>query len=256
MKMPVIFAGHGSPMNAIETNAFTETWKRIGEKLPKPKAILAVSAHWYTEDTRTSDTVEPRMIYDMYGFPPELYALKYPAAGSPELAQRLISILGDSVRVDNAWGIDHGTWSVLCRMFPDADIPVVQLSIDYKASPERHYRIGEALKDLREEGVLILGSGNVVHNLALINWQMEGGYPWAQEFDDYIKANVIARSFENVIHFERAGDCHKKAFYTLEHYLPLLYVLGCTDPDDALEVFNDACMMGSMSMTGYLFTSP
>lgn len=255
MKMPILFAGHGSPMNAIETNKFTETWKQIGQRLPKPKAILAVSAHWYTEGTRTSDEIEPRMIYDMYGFPPELYALKYPAKGSPELADKLRHMLGDSVIVDNAWGIDHGTWSVLCRMFPEADIPVVQLSIDYKKTPEMHYKIGEALKSLRDEEILILGSGNVVHNLALINWQMASGYPWAQEFDDYIKNSILERNFKNVIHYEHAGECHKKAFYTLEHYLPLLYVLGCVEADDTLEIFNDECLMGSMSMTGYLFES-
>lgn len=253
MRMPVIFVGHGSPMNAIEDNSFTETWKAIGKRLPKPRAILAISAHWYTEGTRTSDAIEPRTIYDMYGFPPELYALKYPAQGSPELTERIKEILGDLVNVDNSWGIDHGTWSVLCRMFPEADVPVVQLSINYKATPDAHFKLGETLEKLRDEGILILGSGNIVHNLGLINWQMPNGYPWAHEFDDYVKANIERRTFENVIYYERAGDCHKKSFYTLEHYLPLLYVLGCVDGDDEIEIFNDACLMGSMSMTSYLF---
>lgn len=253
MKMPVLFVGHGSPMNAIEDNEFTQIWKSLGKRLPRPKAILAISAHWYSEGTRTSDVENPRMIYDMYGFPEELYAMKYPVMGSAELASQLIVSLGKLVTTDNQWGIDHGTWSVLCHMYPEADIPVVQLSIDHQASATTHYEIGKALKFLREEGVLILGSGNIVHNLSLINWQMEGGYPWADDFDNYIKKNILDRNHDAVIYHDRVGESAEKAFYTPDHYYPILYALGASDLSDDIEVFNEKCLMGSMSMTGYLF---
>ena len=253
MKMPVLFVGHGSPMNAIEDNEFSQTWKALGKRLPRPKAILAVSAHWYSEGTRTSDLENPRMIYDMYGFPEELYELKYPVLGSPELASQLKKSIGDVVSIDNRWGIDHGTWSVLCHMYPDADIPVVQLSIDHQAPAMTHYEIGKKLRSLRADGVLILASGNIVHNLALINWQMEGGYPWAHEFDSFIKNNILEKNHDAVIHHERVGISAEKAFYTPDHYFPLLYALGASEPTDDIEVFNEKCLMGSMSMTGYIF---
>ena len=253
MKLPVLFVGHGSPMNAVEDNEFTDKWKALGKSLPRPNAILAVSAHWYTASTRTSDTREPRMIYDMYGFPKELYDLKYPVEGSPELAGKISDLLKEGVITDNRWGIDHGTWSVLCRMYPDADIPVVQLSIDFNAAPEAHFETGRKLAELRKEGVLIIGSGNVVHNLSLINWGMSGGFDWAHEFDDYVKQNILNRNFEAVVNYGKAGKCAEKAFYTPDHFYPLLYVLGAADSEDDIEVFNDSCIMGSMSMTGYLF---
>jgi 4,5-DOPA dioxygenase extradiol len=253
MKMPVLFVGHGSPMNAIEDNAFTRTWSHVGKQLPKPKAILSISAHWYTELTRISDVQNPRLVYDMYGFPPKLYEVKYPVKGAPELANQLKDLLGDQVVVDNQWGIDHGTWSVLVHLFPDADVPVVQLSIDQTLSPEQHFKLAETLKELRNEGIMILGSGNIVHNLHKVNWGMQGGYEWAYAFDVYIKSNIVSGKFENVIAYERAGSSHKEAFYTLEHFLPLLYVLGCVAETDALTVFNDVCTLGSISMTGYLF---
>lgn len=253
MKMPVIFVGHGSPMNAIEKNTFTTVWESLGKRLPRPKAILCVSAHWYADQTKTSDDVNPRMIYDMYGFPQALYELKYPVKGSVELTNQIVDRLGDLVAIDNRWGIDHGTWSVLCRMYPEADIPVVQLSVNYNAPAQTHFDIGRKLADLRNEGILIMGSGNIVHNLSLINWSMEGGYPWAQEFDDYVKMNILNRSYDDVVHYERAGKCAEQAFYTPDHFYPLLYVLGAADKNERIEVFNDVCSMGSMSMTGYLF---
>lgn len=253
MKLPVLFVGHGSPMNAVETNAFTEQWEMLGQLLPKPKVILAISAHWYTEKTRTSAVLEPRMIYDMYGFPKELYELVYPVKGSPELANTLIECLGSDVVIDNRWGIDHGTWSVLCKMYPAADIPVIQLSVNLNASPKAHFEMGQKLAKLREEGVLIFGSGNVVHNLSLINWSMSGGYPWAEEFDQYVKTHILNRDFEAIVDYHKAGKCAEKAFYTPDHFYPLLYVLGASDASDEIEVFNDVCLMGSMSMTGYVF---
>lgn len=253
MKMPVIFVGHGSPMNAIENNAFTAEWESLGKRLPRPKAILCVSAHWYTDKTKTADNLEPRMIYDMYGFPQALYELKYPVKGSARLSNQIVDRLGDLVTIDNRWGIDHGTWSVLCKMYPEADIPVVQVSVNYNAPAQTHFDIGRKLADLRNEGILIMGSGNIVHNLSLINWSMAGGYPWAQEFDDYIKMNILNRSYDDVVHYERAGKCAEQAFYTPDHFYPLLYVLGAADKTERIEVFNDVCSMGSMSMTGYLF---
>lgn len=252
MIMPSIFVGHGSPMNAIEENAFTLKWREIGKKFPNPKGIIAISAHWYTSETRTSDLKEPVLIYDMYGFPEDLYALKYPVKGLPEIAEEIEKRLG-SVLIDNQWGIDHGTWSVLCHMYPKANIPVIQLSLDYKLKPQEHYELAKKLRTFREEGYLILGSGNIVHNLALVNWHMDEGYPWALEFDGYVKKNILERSYDPVIHYELAGESHKKAFYTLEHYLPILYVLGTSYEEDEIEVFNDTCLMGAMSMTGYIF---
>jgi 4,5-DOPA dioxygenase extradiol len=251
--MPVIFAGHGSPMNAIEDNRFSREWKRIAAGIPAPKAILCVSAHWVTDGTCVNDQPQPKTVYDMYGFPKELYELVYQPPGSPELAAQAIRLLGQQTAVDNSWGIDHGTWSVLVHMFPDADIPVVQLSIDANSDMEDHYRTGQKLQALREQGVLVLGSGNVVHNLGLINWNQVGGEPWAVEFDNYVKENILARRFEKVIHYGAAGNSSLRAFPTTEHYVPLLAILGCSTPDDEIYVFNDQCVLGSLSMTGYLF---
>jgi len=253
MKLPVLFVGHGSPMNAIETNTYTLKWEEVGRALPKPKVILAISAHWYTEKTRTSDVIDPRIIYDMYGFPKELYELAYPVKGSPELSEKLVDCLGPDVVIDNHWGIDHGTWSVLCKMFPDADIPVVQLSVNLNAPAKMHFEMGQKLAKLRNVGVLIFGSGNVVHNLSLINWSMPGGYPWAEAFDQYVKEHILNKDFEAVVNYQLAGKCSEKAFYTPDHFYTLLYVLGASDTSDEIEVFNDVCLMGSMSMTGYLF---
>ena len=252
-RMPAMFIGHGSPMNAIEDNAYVRVWEELTEKIEKPKAILSVSAHWVTNGTRINDAEKPKMIYDMYGFPEELYRVVYDAPGSPESAHETMKLVGRNVRIDNSWGIDHGTWSVLCKMYPKADIPVYQLSLDRNASAEAHYKIGQDISALREKGVLIIGSGNVVHNLSRINWGMEKGYPWAVEFDAYIMENIIKKQYENVINYEKAGESSKLAFFTTEHFNPLLYVLGASKEDDRLSVFNNSCLMGSMSMTCYLF---
>lgn len=251
-RMPAIFVGHGSPMNAIENNQYTAVWAKVAERMKKPVAILSVSAHWFTPGTRVMDSPTPKMIYDMYGFPDELYQITYNAPGSPHYARLTRELIGDRVQVDNSWGLDHGTWSVLCRIYPKADIPVFQLSVDRSASAEEHFEIGRKLCALREEGVLILGSGNVVHNLARVNWNMDGGYPWAEEFDHYIKSNVLSRNDENVIQFDRAGASASLAFTDLDHFAPLLYVLGASDETDRVHVFNDSCVLGALSMTSYL----
>lgn len=253
-KMPVLFVGHGSPMNAIEENEFTRTWETIAAGIPKPEVILAVSAHWYTSGSRIADTSSPELIYDMYGFPEELYQVKYGAKGSPELANLVKSLVGKGILADNSWGIDHGSWSVLCRMYPKADIPVVQFSVDYTADAGEHYKLGQKLAPLRDKGVLILGSGNVVHNLSRVNWDMAGGYGWADEFDRYIREKVNARQFQDVIQYGSAGESARYAFDTPDHFFPLLYVLGASDQKDSLTVWNDSCVLGALSMTCYLFS--
>lgn len=252
-KMPVLFVGHGSPMNAIEDNEFTATWADLGRRLPRPEAILAVSAHWYTAGSRINDAAAPRMVYDMYGFPEALYRLVYGAPGVPALAGRARALIREPLVVDNSWGLDHGAWSVLCRMYPAADIPVCQLSVDGRAPAETHLQIGRQLAALRREGVLVLGSGNVVHNLRRLDWGLTGGYPWAVEFDGWVKERIAARDLAAVADWHSAGPSADLAFPTPDHYFPLLYALGASDGDDRLTVFNEACLMGAMSMTGYLF---
>lgn len=252
-RMPVLFVGHGSPMNAIEDNIFTKEWERIGQEIPRPKSILCVSAHWYNKGTKVNDSLHPKTVYDMYGFPKALYEVKYPVNGDPELAHKTKRMVRHEVSIDNQWGIDHGTWSVLCRMYPEADIPVFQLSVDANADARVHYEIGQDLAVLRDEGVLIVGSGNVVHNLALVDWNKEGGFDWAETFDRYIKDAILEKDFEKVIHYKTAGGSADKAFYTPEHYFPLLYVLGAAAEEDKVTVFNEACVMGALSMTSYLF---
>lgn len=253
-RMPAVFIGHGSPMNAIEDNVFTGQWETLGKKLPRPDVILSVSAHWFTKGTRVSDTEDPKMIYDMYGFPEELYKVVYKAKGAPFFANLARdTIKSREVTVDNSWGTDHGTWSVLCRMYPEADIPVFQLSVDRLAAPGEHYAIGRALRSLRDRGVMVLGSGNVVHNLARIQWGMDGGYPWAAEFDAYIKENILNRKDDNVMGYQKAGPAAAMAFTALDHFAPLLYVLGASEEEERVTVLNDACVLGSLSMTSYLF---
>lgn len=240
-------------MNAVEENRFVEEWKALGNKISRPTAILAVSAHWFTAGSRVTDEQAPRTVYDMYGFPDALYEIVYPAKGAPEFAHLTQSILSRKVTIDNSWGYDHGTWSVLHRIYPDADIPVFQLSIDRGASPEEHYQMGRELSALQKQGVLIFGSGNVVHNLGRVNWGMDGGYPWAEEFDAYIKQHVTARQNENVINYQKAGTSSSLSVPTLDHFAPLLYVLGASENAERVTVFNDACTLGSLSMTSYLF---
>ena len=251
-RMPALFVGHGSPMNAIEDNTYTRGWENIASIIPKPKAILAISAHWYTKGTRVADTLEPNTIHDMYGFPDELYHIRYDAPGAPELAHAAQKLASRDVQIDNSWGIDHGAWSVLHKMYPEADIPVFQLSVDRGADARTHFNTGKELSLLREKGVLLFASGNVVHNLARIDWEMKNGYPWAEEFDSYIKVHVINKNYEAVIDFTSAGKSSSMAFTTPEHFFPLLYTLGAAHDDDNIEVFNDSCTMGSLSMTCYL----
>lgn len=253
MKMPALFVGHGSPMNAIEDNDYTRNWAKIASEIPRPKAILSISAHWYTNGIRIIDEEQPKIKYDMYGFPDELYRVTYKAKGSPELAHLTKDLIKRNVTIDNTWGYDHGTWSVLSKMYPEADIPVFQLSVDSSASAEIHFQIGQEINALRQKGVLILGSGNVVHNLEKLNWGMAGGHSWAVDFDHYIKDKIIKKDYQDVINYEKAGKSSELAFFTPDHFYPLLYILGAATEDDKVSIFNDSCVMGSLSMTSYLF---
>jgi 4,5-DOPA dioxygenase extradiol len=202
-RMPAVFIGHGSPENALEDNAFTRSWKDLARALPRPKAILSLSAHWLTEGTAVTAMPKPRTIHDFYGFPEALYAIDYPSAGSPEIAARIIkTVTGVKIHPDREWGLDHGSWSVLANMYPQADIPVVQLSLDYHLAPARQYQIGRKLRPLRDEGILILGSGNLVHNLMAIAWDAPP-YDWALEFDSFVEQSLAARDDDALIQYER-----------------------------------------------------
>ena len=254
-RMPVIFSGHGDPMIALRDDEITRgmaaAGKKVIEKYGKPKAILAISAHWYTRGTFIQTAEEPRQIYDMYGFPRELYEVKYPVSGHLELSKDVMALLGDAVRVNDDWGIDHGTWTVLVHMFSDADIPVVQLSVDGTLPKEKLFEIGEKLSALRDHGYLIFGSGNVVHNLRRVEWDNPDGTPMTHAFNDYIVDAVLNGKKAKVVNYEN-GPEFAYAVPTPEHYLPLVYCLGAASRDRA-EVFNNVCNLGSMAMTGFFF---
>lgn len=248
LKMPVLFVGHGSPMNAIEDNEFCRAWAEAGKSLPRPAAILCISAHWETAGTRVTAVDRPQMIYDFYGFPRPLYEVQYAAPGSPELARLTRESVGrTSVEPDFDRGLDHGAWSVLCRMFPRADVPVVQLSLDRTKDPASHYELGRELKALRSRGVLIVGSGNIVHNLRVL---APGAppYDWALEFDKRIKEAILSGDHDSIIHYEKLGQAARLAVPTNEHFLPLLYVLALQDREDRPAFFAEAMAMGSLSM--------
>jgi 4,5-DOPA dioxygenase extradiol len=260
-KMPVLFVGHGSPMNAIEDNEFSQNWNAIGKALPKPKAILCVSAHWETWGTLVTAMESPKTIHDFGGFPAELYAAHYPAPGSPWLAQgvkRLVRTV--EVGLDADWGLDHGCWSVLKQMFPNADIPVVQLSLDYTQPGLYHYNLAKELAPLREEGVLILGSGNMVHNLRRVvipgndfsNFNQPFALDWAKEADDIFKKLINAGRFEELADYQSLGASVQLAVPTPEHYLPMLYALALKTEEDTITYFNDKPLAGSLTMTSLL----
>lgn len=254
-KTPVIFVGHGSPMLAIDENDLTREMQRIGADIlnspEKPKAILAVSAHWFAPGTYIQSAEKPRQVYDMYGFPEELYQLQYPVKGYAELTKEVCCLLGDDVSINDSWGIDHGTWSVMVHMFPDASIPVVQLSVNGNLKPEQCVEIGRKLAPLREQGYLIWGSGNIVHNLRRIEWNNRGGSDQAERFSKYIVDSVLKGDVDAAIHYQD----HENAAYSVptpDHYMPLLYCLGAAG-DDPVTVFNNTCTMGSLSMAGFIW---
>jgi 4,5-DOPA dioxygenase extradiol len=252
VKMPVLFIGHGSPMNAIEENEYTASWRTLTREIPKPKAILSISAHWYTRKTRILTAEKPKMIYDMYGFPKKLYEVRYPVSGAPGWAENVKKMLDREVIEDNSWGIDHGSWAVLCKMYPAADIPVFQLSVDADSSIEEHFGLGKQLAWFREQGILIFASGNVVHNLGKIDWKMTGGYDWARQFDQYIEKSMMEHDTEAILHYADFGNAATLAVPTPEHFYPLLYAAGASDKRDRVRVYNTSCVFGSLSMTSYL----
>lgn len=245
LKMPALFVGHGSPMNAVEDNEFSQAWRGLGRSLPRPTAIVCVSAHWETLESAVTAVPEPKTIHDFFGFPEELNQKEYPAAGSPDLAARVQQLTG--AQADLKWGLDHGAWSVLCRMYPQADIPVVQLSLDRLKTAQQHYDFARQLQSLREEGVLILGSGNIVHNLRMVIFE-DTAYDWAVEFDQQVKRWIVNGDHQSIIHYESQGRAAALAVNTAEHYLPLLYVLGLQQPDDPVKFHTEKVTYGSLSM--------
>lgn len=250
-KMPVLFVGHGSPMNAIEENEFSRAWIETGKAMPKPKAILCISAHWETDGTKITSMAQPKTIHDFYGFPTALYKTIYPAPGSPELAQLIretIKKIPASLNLD--WGLDHGAWSVLLRMFPDADIPVVQFSLDHTKDASYHYELGKELRSLRYKGILILGSGNMVHNLGMMSWQ-DHGYDWAIDFDETLKQLILSGNHDSLVHYEKLGKAAHLSIPTNEHYLPFLYTIALQDKEDSFRFFAEQVTLGSISMRSF-----
>ena len=252
--MPVLFTGHGSPMNGIEENIFTDYWKKLGREIAKPTAVLCISAHWLTRGTRITAMNFPKTIHDFGGFPQELFAVQYPAPGNPELAKETANLLQSThVDLDHEWGLDHGTWSVVRQMYPDADIPVLQLSIDYSKPASYHYALATELSTLRKKGVLIIGSGNMVHNLRMIAWEKvnepEFGYDWAIELNSKFKDLILDRNHAPLINYEKLGAAAQHAIPTPDHYYPLLYSLGSQNKKEQATIFNDKAVMGSLTMT-------
>ncbi len=254
-RMPVMFIGHGNPMNAIEDNEFSRSWQAMGKSLPRPQAILSVSAHWLTDTTQVTAMAHPKTIHDFGGFPKKLFEAQYPAPGSPEFAKLTQKLVTSShVQTDESWGLDHGTWSVLLPMYPAADIPVFQLGIVYNQPPSYHYEIGKQLSALREKGVLIIGSGNLVHNLGKVDWS--GGnkvYDWAQEFDSKFTNWIDKGDHASILNYQKLlGSTAELAHPTYDHLLPLFYILGLQQKNEKITYFNDKFDMGSISMRSML----
>lgn len=253
-QMPVLFLGHGSPMNAIEDNVFVQGFKTLANTLPKPNSILCISAHWYTNGTYITAMQKPRTIHDFGGFPQELYQVQYPANGNPLLAKETKELIHKTtIEPDEKWGLDHGAWSVIKHLFPKADIPVIQLSIDYTKSAQYHFELAQELSSLRNKGVLIIGSGNIIHNLGLVDFQNfdkdNYGYDWAIEARETINKHILDYNFKELIKYEKLGSPAKLAIPTPDHYLPLLYSLALKGKNEKIILFNDKLLGGSLSMT-------
>ena len=252
-KMPVLFLGHGSPMNAIEENEFVRSFKQLGKDLVKPNAILCISAHWETKGTYVTAMAQPRTIHDFGGFPKELFDVQYSAPGSPELAKQTKEIITTTVvGLDDKWGLDHGSWSVLKHLYPDADVPIIQMSIDYTQGAQYHFDLAKQLSALRTKGVLIVGSGNMVHNLGLVAWNKlneEYAFDWAKEANDKMKKHILDEDFQPLINFKSQGKAFDLAIPTPEHYLPLIYALALKEDKEKVTLFNDKPVAGSLTMT-------
>lgn len=253
-KHPVLFIGHGSPMNGIEDNEFSQTWRKMGQEIARPKAVLVVSAHWLTRGTFVTAMEDPKTIHDFGGFPQALFDVQYPAKGDPELAKKTAKLItSTNVGLDHDWGLDHGTWTVVRHMYPNADIPVLQLSIDYGREPQYHYNLAKEIAALRKKGVLIIGSGNMVHNLRMIDWRRLNepnfGFDWAVEMNTVFKEKIGNGDHKALIDYEKLNKAATLAIPTPDHYYPLLYTLGLQDDNDEISFFNDRLVGGSLNMT-------
>lgn len=256
-KMPVLFLGHGSPMNAIEDNIFVRNIQEVTSKIPVPNAIICISAHWETRGTMLTAMEKPRTIHDFGGFPKALFEVRYPADGNPKLANEMKHSLPQAhFELDYDWGLDHGAWSVIKHLYPKANVPVIQLSLDKLKSPAEHYELAQQLSNLRNKGVLIIGSGNIIHNLRLANFQrindLDYGYDWAIEVKEKTNNWILEGNHEQLIHYKNSGLSFDYAIPTPEHYLPLLYTLGLKEKTDNVTLFNDMTLAGSLSMTSVL----
>lgn len=250
--MPALFIGHGSPMNAIEQNDYTRRWAELGKKLPRPKAILTISAHWLTRDTRVTAMERPKTIHDFGGFPQALFDAQYPAPGSPDFAELTKKIVTKtSVHSDFEWGLDHGTWSFLLPMYPLADIPVFQLSLDYYKPMQYHYELAKELNELRKKGVMIIGSGNIVHNLGLLDFSGKT-FDWATDFDEKIKLFLLDKNHDGIINYAKIGNAARLAVPTHDHYLPLIYAIAQQGKNEQISFFNEKTEMGSVSMRSFV----
>ncbi|MEO8413144.1 MAG: 4,5-DOPA dioxygenase extradiol [Ginsengibacter sp.] len=254
--MPVLFIGHGSPMNGIEHNQFSDSWSKLAKDIPVPKAVIVVSAHWLSHGTKITAMDFPKTIHDFGGFPQELFDVQYPAPGNPELARETASLIQSAeVTLAHDWGLDHGAWTVIKNMYPEAKIPVLQLSIDYSKGPRFHYELAKELASLRHKGVLIMGSGNMVHNLRMVSFDKidtEFGFDWAIEMNEVFKKHINDRNHQALINYENLGAAAKLAVPTPDHYHPLLYALGLQDKNDNAFIFNDKLMAGSLTMTSLI----
>ena len=253
-RMPLLFLGHGSPMNAIEENEFVVGFRNVAKTLPKPTAIICVSAHWFTNGTKVTAMEMPQTIHDFGGFPKELFEVQYPAKGNPELAKATKLLLEPTlVELDEKWGLDHGAWSVLRHLYPNADIPVIQLSIDYTKPAQYHFELAQKLTKLRDKGILIIGSGNIVHNLGLVDFHNfhkdDYGFDWAIEARSKFNNYLLDGDFQSLIDYEKQSKAVQLAIPTPEHYLPLIYTLGLKQKSEELSLFNDKLLAGSLSMT-------
>ncbi|MCX6141201.1 MAG: 4,5-DOPA dioxygenase extradiol [Candidatus Kapabacteria bacterium] len=250
-RMPVMFVGHGNPMNAITDNTFARVWEKFGRELPMPKAIVCVSAHWQSRGTKVTAMEHPKTIHDFGGFPDELFAVQYPAPGSPTFANEIAKLTKKTIEFDHEWGLDHGTWSVLVRMYPAATIPVLQLSLDVHLTPQQHSELAKDLSLLRNRGVLIVGSGNIVHNLRRMN--MEGApFDWAVEFDATSKRLIESRDITSLANYPSLGTAAQMAIPTDEHYLPMIYALSMAEKNESLTFFNEQIDLGSVSMRSFV----
>jgi len=252
--MPLLFLGHGSPMNAIEENDYVTGFREMAKTIPRPKAILCISAHWETPGTQITAMKKPKTIHDFGGFPRELYAVEYPAPGSPELALETKNLIKKAeAELDQTWGLDHGAWSVLKHFYPQANIPIIEMSLDYYQKPEYHYALAKEIASLRNKGVLVVGSGNIVHNLRLIDWKNiqinHYGFDWAIEANEKMKSYIRSDNHTDLIHYGNKGKAFELAIPSPEHYLPLLYVLALKQKNEEVAFFNDALTAGSISMT-------